>query len=1046
MVFPYLRAYAAFILENHLDEFIRINIARVKEVKLPLLNLFADFSEEQLFAYSRNSIEPFLKSLAEGTAIEQIRQSISRWKANEIPNVPRNSIDTKDMAFSPHTRKYAFIQLLKQYTADILTYEAVVQELDTFYAYLQEMGLQAFVDIQQELLRKEKDFITTILDNTLDGISAYDTEGRTTVWNKALEKRTGINRDTILGKNLFSYFKQYEGTEIQLAIERVLKGEKVTLHDMPLKERPGYYEASLTPLVNDNGEIIGGVTISRDITERKLAEARLTKSEAIMAQAQSIAHFGSWEWELETNMYTWSDELYRIFGYKPQSIEISTEWIRSHIKPESLPDLDLLQKVFQQQKSSFELTTTVLRKDKTSRTLHTRGLVIYNAEGRPARIYGASQDVTEEMEMQLLIQGVLNGSLAGLIYIKAIKQKGNIIDFEYVLVNEAAYRFLQRHEHLIGKRMLQEFPGIKETVIFQHFQEVVASGIPYADEIFYTTDSFSNWFKIYAVPHKDGLVLSFEDITAIKDAERKLQQEKEFSESLISHNIDGIVTLDTNLYYTTWNPVIEKMTGKPREQVLGRHVLEIYPGTEHSEGINAFRDALQGKSTSLFDRKYTLRDGYFDSYIFPLYNNEKQITGVMSIIHDISERKLNELKQAEAQQEISKKNQELAIALKELSLLNNQLEEKVQQRTQELMKNENQLRLITNALPILIAYIDQDKRYRFNNKVYEEWFNISLREIEGITMQELVGEEVFGNVAPYVQKALQGENVQFEISLPHSRHGSRYVSVNYIPHAEQDNVVGFYAVVIDISERVINEKALQTAFAEMEQKNKELTKINELLDNFVYMAAHDLKSPVANLKLLSGMMVRTDKTVHPELHAAIIESINRLDNTINGLVEVIEVQSVHDIPVKVLELGHMLSLVIKDFEEEIKVSATVIQTDFSKRSRLRYVEAYLLSIIKNLISNAIKYRSSSRHLSLEIFTEDMDDFVLLTIRDNGIGMNLNKYKQHLFKPFTRFTNKASGKGLGLHLVKTMVEKNGGRVQVESEMDTGTSFYLYLKEY
>jgi two-component system CheB/CheR fusion protein len=76
----------------------------------------------------------------------------------------------------------------------------------------------------------------------------------------------------------------------------------------------------------------------------------------------------------------------------------------------------------------------------------------------------------------------------------------------------------------------------------------------------------------------------------------------------------------------------------------------------------------------------------------------------------------------------------------------------------------------------------------------------------------------------------------------------------------------------------------------------------------------------------------------------------------------------------------------------------------------------------------------------------VDGFVLLTVRDNGMGMNLNKYKQHLFKPFTRFTNKASGKGLGLHLVKNMVEKNGGKIQVESATENGTTFYLYLKEY
>jgi two-component system, chemotaxis family, CheB/CheR fusion protein len=204
---------------------------------------------------------------------------------------------------------------------------------------------------------------------------------------------------------------------------------------------------------------------------------------------------------------------------------------------------------------------------------------------------------------------------------------------------------------------------------------------------------------------------------------------------------------------------------------------------------------------------------------------------------------------------------------------------------------------------------------------------------------------------------------------------------------------------------------------------------------------------VANLKLLSGMLVRVDNTVHPELYAAIVESINRLDHTINGLVEVIEIQSVQDIPVKEVAFHTILELIMQELAEEIKATESQIQADFSQRPAIRYVEAYLLSIIKNLLTNAIKYRSHTRKLCLQLHTQtDMDGLVLLTVSDNGMGMNLAKYGRHVFKPFTRFTSKASGKGLGLHLIKTMVEKNGGNVTLESEVEKGTTFKIYLKEY
>jgi two-component system CheB/CheR fusion protein len=153
-----------------------------------------------------------------------------------------------------------------------------------------------------------------------------------------------------------------------------------------------------------------------------------------------------------------------------------------------------------------------------------------------------------------------------------------------------------------------------------------------------------------------------------------------------------------------------------------------------------------------------------------------------------------------------------------------------------------------------------------------------------------------------------------------------------------------------------------------------------------------------------------------------------------------------DIPVKTIDFDSQLAMLLQEHADEIKSTGSVIESDFSAQATVRYVEAYLQSIIKNLLTNAIKYRKNNTNLHLQIRTESKDGFVLLTVADNGMGMNLKKYKQHLFKPFTRFTNKASGKGLGLHLIKSMVEKNGGKVLVESEPENGATFYVYLKEY
>lgn len=1056
MEFNYLKAYAAFILDNCLDEFVRIHLQRVKEIELPLLKLFTAFTDEQLYTFSSSNTKEFLQSLAGGKAMESARQRNELWKANLLPNVPRNSIDVKDMAFTPHTRKYAFIRLLKEYTRDIDLYEAVIGELDMFYSLQQEMSLETFVAIQNERVIQEKDFLSTLLDNTSDGISAYDLEGKITVWNKALEDRTGVSKAQAIGQQLFSLFSQYEGTVMQQAIERVRNGEKVFLHDVPLADRTGYYEASLTPLIDNKGQTIGWLTVSRDITSKKLAEEKLQKSEAVMAQAQSIAHVGSWEWEAATGKVTWSDELYRIFGYQPQieEIEINKQWLLQHIHPESKAEIEKIYALAASRQSSFEATVQIIRRDKRVRITQTRGMIQCDNTGRPIKIIGATQDVTEEKEAQKLVQGVLNGSLAGLIYFQSVRSEAEaIIDFEYVLVNNAAYRHLKRKEPLTGKRMLEVYPELQQADVFRKFTLVVETGNSYADTILFTIENKPTWFKLYAVKQSDGLVLSFEDITAAKEAEEKLQKEKDFSDSLIFHSIDGIVSLDENLHYTAWNPVMEKYIGKTRSEVLGKHIQEVFPGTENSEAVQAMKAALRGIPTKLSDHEFNSRKGYYDAYVFPLYGANNHIAGIMSIVHDVTERKQNELKERAAQEEIHRKNQELAHALEELRQykdhlveLNLSLEEKIQERTKELVTSENQLRLISDALPLLVSYIDAQQRYKFTNKAYSDWFKKPLNAIQGRSMRELLGDETYLPAAPYIEKALQGEHVTYDTSFTHAEKGDRYVTVTYVPHIDHGKTAGFYTIVFDITDRVRSEQALQAAFGEMEQKNQELSKINEVLDNFVYMAAHDLKSPVANLKLLSGMLMRVDSTLHPELYAAIVESVNRLDQTINGLVEVIEIQSVQDIPVKEVAFYQSLQPILQDLADEIQSTESQIEVDFSQKDTIRYVEAYLQSILKNLLTNAIKYRNHSRNLQVHIQTRQENEYVLLTVSDNGMGMNLAKYGQHLFKPFTRFTSKASGKGLGLHLIKSMVEKNGGKVLVESELDKGTTFRIYLKEY
>uniref|UniRef100_A0ACD5H1T5 PAS domain-containing protein n=1 Tax=Desertifilum tharense IPPAS B-1220 TaxID=1781255 RepID=A0ACD5H1T5_9CYAN len=131
-----------------------------------------------------------------------------------------------------------------------------------------------------------------------------------------------------------------------------------------------------------------------------------------------------------------------------------------------------------------------------------------------------------------------------------------------------------------------------------------------------------------------------------------------------------------------------------------------------------------------------------------------------------------------------------------------------------LRRREEELRLITNAVPALISYVDRQQCYRFNNRSYEQWFGCSSAEFYGTPIHQMMGDEAYQGILPYVEQALAGESVNFETQLTYPRAGKRYASVSYTPHInDRGEVEGFVVLVNDISDRKQTELALRESRA-----------------------------------------------------------------------------------------------------------------------------------------------------------------------------------------------------------------------------------------
>ena len=157
-----------------------------------------------------------------------------------------------------------------------------------------------------------------------------------------------------------------------------------------------------------------------------------------------------------------------------------------------------------------------------------------------------------------------------------------------------------------------------------------------------------------------------------------------------------------------------------------------------------------------------------------------------------------------------------------------------------LHQREDELRLITNAVPVQISYVDTQQRYRFNNKGYEDWYGLLASEIYGKHIREILGESVYQSIFPYIEAVLSGEQVTYETQLPHKDGTNHYINVNYVPQFnQQGKVEGFVALITDITLHKLAEAALKQS----EKRLKTLTEkvrmipweVNANTGNFTYV-------------------------------------------------------------------------------------------------------------------------------------------------------------------------------------------------------------------
>ena len=238
---------------------------------------------------------------------------------------------------------------------------------------------------------------------------------------------------------------------------------------------------------------------------------------------------------------------------------------------------------------------------------------------------------------------------------------------------------------------------------------------------------------------------------------------------------------------------------------------------------------------------------------------------------------------------------------------------------------------------------------------------------------------------------------------------------------------------------------------ELEKRNEQLTKGNNDLNTFVYTASHDLKAPINNIDSLTTALFNAldmENQKSPDviqIMGLIRESIATFKATINDLANTGREQEQDNENKDELSFSAIVEETKVNLSELITQSEAVFIEDFANAPTLLFSKKNLRSIIQNLISNAIKYRSPHRKPVIMISSEDREEYILLKVGDNGIGIR-EEDKAKLFTIYQRLNNKGiEGTGVGLNIIRRIIDNSEGHIEIESEPGKGSTFNVFFKK-
>lgn len=774
-----------------------------------------------------------------------------------------------------------------------------------------------------------------------------------------------------------------------------------------------------------------------------------------------------WDWDLAKNSIFWGKGYHKLFGYPIDLENVSPGLWKKKIHPEDLPSVWIsIQKARRNvAETKWSGEYRFQKFDGTYTFVQENVIIIRDASGSPTRMVGSLKDISREKEKELEIENKTS-LIASISHItqsffetedwqdlisSTLERMGETagVDRVYFFKNfkdpSSGKLFTQQIDEWTNGKVSAEIKNPNYQAILLEEYPITLNEVLKGKPFFIHTKSSEGTLK--AILEEQGIksilimpifvqdyffgFIGFDDCTTDRiwsedeirflasvttnlslaiDRKQNLDRIREAFESrdsLLESIGDSFYALDKNYIVTYWNNVVEKLTGIKREAIVGRSLWDSV-GSVNEEFKSGYEIVFRENRTLYFETYDTWVKAWLEVTIYPSNG------GLSVIIKDISRRKDSE---------------------------------------RQIQEFNERFRLISQASHDAIW----DWNIESGEHYWGEGFNVLFgEEIAGtkdnfFRWKDNIHPEDKDRVISSYKKALyHSPESLFEFEYRLIRKDKKVLHLldkGIILRDDQGKATRAVGAIQDITPRKSNEESLKSLNTELAKINSKLEVSNQELEQFAYVASHDLQEPLRMISSFLGLIERRYATIldekgHQYIHFA-IDGARRMKEIILDLLEFSRLGNTAG-PKIFSNTSNLVQEVLLLNGKLIKEKKAIIH--IGTLPNITCHPSQIIQLFQNLISNGLKYQSNENIPEIWIEGEEMESEFRFSVRDNGIGIEL-EYQEKIFIIFQRLHLKEqfSGSGIGLSLCKKIIEFHGGKIWVESVLGAGSIFYFTIKK-